>query len=266
MTVTLDGKDYPDFEKNPKVRSVWGEELIKKMYRRHLKIYRTDDIAKGKIKIEKPIKMLVDDFFKNKDFHSVDLICIHEKTGQLKKRKEDEKFVRSIIDSGQKFDLGTYLKKNNYGIIFDFYTDKQGKVLKRIPYLIPRELLFMEVKTWLSTSKPPVISITELYKHIYYSELTWILFALIKIDLKKIEAEVEIMTPLKFSGVKIRKSKVFSDRFVTSTQLPPAARTPFPQVVGKGKPYTPFLEMNFGDEVRIYGPTILHKVKIQIKG
>lgn len=90
MKVIFKSKDFPNFEKIQKLRSEWAEEVVKHFF--ESKGYRTCQTSQlDKTEIEKRIQMTIDSLFKNKDFHSVDVISVIETEGQRITRKKDEK-------------------------------------------------------------------------------------------------------------------------------------------------------------------------------
>ena len=269
MIVTFKGKDYADFERNPKIRSLWGEDIVRYFFEsRGFRTYKTDEMTRNNLRIERPIKLFVDDLFKNKDFHSIDLFCIVESAEQRVDRKNDEKFVRNLMKKRIPYDLGKFNKERGYGLFIEFNTNKKGRIEQRRVYLIPT-VLFIEVKTFLKGSKPPVISETELYKFIYFREemgIGIVLF-IIEIDIPNKKATVNLVLLEKWKGVKKTWLNIFTPAKVTLLDLPMYSQKPFPWKISKGeKMHAPVLLLDKkGQQVKVYGHTISYLCEIETK-
>lgn len=269
MIVTFQGKDYSNFEKNPKVRSEWGEDVVKYFFEsRNLRSSKTAEIQKGLIKIEKVLKLLVDDLFRNRDFYSIDLVVVIETDEERIARKNDEDFVRNIINKRIPYNLGKFNEKKGYGLFIDYQTDKNGQITRQEIYLIPK-ILFIEVKTFLKGSKPPIISETELYKYIYFQEemKVAILLAIIEIDIINKKALINFIYPEKWKGIQKKWLKIYTHARVTTTDLPKYSRKPFPWKVTKGeKMYVPVLFLDKkGEEIKVFGNIITYVLEIETK-
>lgn len=268
MIVTFKGKTYPNFDKNPKVRSQWGEDIVKYFFEsKGFRTYKTDEITKNDaVKIERVLKLLVDDLFKNKDFHSIDLFCVVETTQQRVDRKKDEKFVRELINRGTPYNLGKFNKEKGYGLFIDVSTDKQGRIRRRRIYLIPT-ILFVEVKTFLTGSKPPIISETELYKFIYLRKEMGIgiILVIIEINIPHKMASINFVLPEKWKGIKKTWLKVFTNAKLTLLDLPRYSRKTFPWKVSKGeRMHVPILLLDKKrDEVKVFGHIITFLYEIE---
>jgi hypothetical protein len=260
-------KRYVDFDKNPKIRSQWGEDLVQYFFEsKGYNTYKTDDIAQNRVKLERMLMLLVDDLFKNRDFHSIDILCIIETPKQRLERKRDEIFVRDLMNRQVPYDLGRFNRQRGYGLFIEYETNKGGQVKRRRIYLIPR-VLFVEVKTFLKGCKPPVISDTELYKFIYLKQEMGIVIILgiIEIDTPSKKASINFIIPDKWGGFEKTWLKFHTRAKVTLLDLPEHARKPFPWKIPKGeKSYVPVLFLDKkGGETKVSGPTITYFCQIE---
>lgn len=268
MIVVFKNKEYPDFDKNPKLRSKWAEDVVKWFLEsKGFVTYRTAELQ-NEAKIEKHIKQTIDDLFQNKDFYSVDVVSVIESKEQREVRRRDEEFVQEMIRRCAQYDLGNYIRKKRYGLSILFEADKDKQKRKMEVGLLPH-LLFVEVKTWLCNSKPPIISEAELYKFTYFQDemKVFVMLALIEIDMQNKHAMINFVVPEKWKGIKRRWHKFDSVPSIILMDLPEKARKPFPIKVPKmGKPYTPVMLLErTGEQIVIAGHTVSYSFKIETK-
>jgi len=267
MDVYLDGKIFKNFEKNPKARSEWAESQVRKLIEERMKFntYRTSELNRNNIELETGIRLLVDEMFKNKDMHSIDLFYLVENESMRNQRKKDEIFVREVIERNKPSDLGEFCRKRHYHFIISY--DKSGK---RVGVRITPTIFFVEVKSRLKDSKPPIISITEAYKLNYaIKELGLpIVIALVIIDIKDKSAEIGMKLVKEFKGIGDKWIKVIPDKSkgfpkFRVGQLPKNARKPLPLKIHKGEEEVNVQFIEPESEIKINGEVFFSdKVKI----
>jgi hypothetical protein len=211
MNVKFLSNVYKDFEKNPKARSEWAEAQVRNFIDKKMNfpVFSTEDIIKNKVNLEEPIKVVLDGVFKNEETYSIDLVFIYENEEMKKQREKDRIFVESIIEAGKPYDLGSFLRDRHYH--FDMEYEKTGKRVGI--HLIPL-LFFVEVKSFLTDSKPPFMSENETYKLNYaLKELGLpIIIAFVEIDIKKKVAYIGLKLVEKIKGLREEWIKLFPER------------------------------------------------------
>lgn len=263
MDVLFQSKKYLNFEKTPSARAEWGEDLVKHFFSsKGFLTFRTAEI--DKIDVEFYVKDIIDALFKNKDSHSIDVISFFETNTEKEQRMRDEAFVSEIIKKRKPYDLGAFTK-GRYSLDI-FYNTSEGAPKMEI-HLLPH-IAFIEVKTYLKTSKPPIISPAELYRLLYWREKMGegaIFLAIIEIDTPEKKAVVNFVFPEKFDNVNQKWYKFEEKQFVTARDESGYIRIRLPQVIERGKePYTPILSFNLlENDVKFKAHTISFIVNIQ---
>lgn len=261
MDVMFKGKVYRDFERKPNIRSEWGEDLVKRYYESlGFLAFRTKDI--DQVGLDTSVREFIDILFKNKEVHSTDVICFLETEERKRQRLKDEVFVRSIIAQRRSYNLGKFLKGKYH---LDIIGNRRG-ITKICLY---PHILFIEVKTCLTTSKPPFISPAELYRLLYWREKIGegaCFLAIIEINLAVKKATMNFVFPTKFHNLDLKWHKITEKRgFATLTDESGFTKIKLPILIPrKGKTHIPLLTINQKDnEVRFDAHNISYEVQIE---
>jgi hypothetical protein len=264
MDILFRSKRYPNFEKTPNVRAEWGEDLVKHFYQSMgFFTFRTKDI--DHVGLDTNVKEFIDILFKNKDLHSIDVVCFFETKEQKKQRMKDEAFVKEIIEVGKPYDLGRFLK-GKYHLDIVCNKSREGELRKEF-HLLPH-MAFIEVKTFLKTSKPPIISLPELYRLLYWKERMGsgaIFLAIIEIDLVRKRGILNFVFPEKFHNLDETWYKLEESGFLTLRGKSKLTTIKLPMVIERNKkPYTPILFVDLkGSKIRFAAHTISYEVDIE---